>query len=218
MKSKIRVYESDSVIVQYDVARCIHAQECVHGLPEVFDPNRNPWIDPTRAGADKLAEVIGRCPTGALGLVRKDGAAVQSAAQAAVFTVAPDGPLYARGNIEVTSADGRVLLADTRVALCRCGQSENKPLCDGSHARVGFKDPGQIKPPQPVTGATAMPGGKVTVKAQANGPLRVSGAFTLVAGDGSSCPVEAAAFCRCGHSRNKPFCDGSHKAVGFSAA
>ncbi|PSQ96202.1 MAG: CDGSH iron-sulfur domain-containing protein [Bacteroidetes bacterium SW_7_64_58] len=35
--------------------------------------------------------------------------------------------------------DGDTLLTDTRMALCRCGRSGNKPLCDGSHAEIGFE-------------------------------------------------------------------------------
>jgi CDGSH-type Zn-finger protein len=50
-----------------------------------------------------------------------------------------DGPLQVRGNLEITSGTGRVVARVTQTRLCRCGQSNNKPFCDGSHARVGFK-------------------------------------------------------------------------------
>ena len=50
-----------------------------------------------------------------------------------------DGPLQVRGNLEITSGTGRVVARVTQGRLCRCGQSNNKPFCDGSHARVGFK-------------------------------------------------------------------------------
>jgi CDGSH-type Zn-finger protein/uncharacterized Fe-S cluster protein YjdI len=50
-----------------------------------------------------------------------------------------DGPLQVRGNLEITSGTGRVVARVTQARLCRCGQSGNKPFCDGSHARVGFK-------------------------------------------------------------------------------
>jgi CDGSH-type Zn-finger protein len=43
------------------------------------------------------------------------------------------------GGIEVTSGDGTAYEVRNRVALCRCGQSRNKPFCDGSHAAVGFQ-------------------------------------------------------------------------------
>jgi CDGSH-type Zn-finger protein/uncharacterized Fe-S cluster protein YjdI len=50
-----------------------------------------------------------------------------------------DGPLRVRGNIEITSGTGRVVARLTQATLCRCGASNNKPFCDGSHARVGFR-------------------------------------------------------------------------------
>ena len=48
------------------------------------------------------------------------------------------GPLWLRGGINVTSADGFVYEVRNRVTLCRCGQSSNKPFCDGTHASVKF--------------------------------------------------------------------------------
>jgi CDGSH-type Zn-finger protein len=50
-----------------------------------------------------------------------------------------DGPLQVRGNLEITSGTGRVVARVVQARLCRCGASNTKPFCDGSHARVGFK-------------------------------------------------------------------------------
>jgi len=52
-----------------------------------------------------------------------------------------NGPLQIRGNLEITSGTGRMVARVTSARLCRCGQSANKPFCDGSHARVGFVAP-----------------------------------------------------------------------------
>ena len=51
----------------------------------------------------------------------------------------PDGPLQVRGNLEIVSGTGRVVARLTQARLCRCGGSANKPFCDGSHARIGFR-------------------------------------------------------------------------------
>jgi CDGSH-type Zn-finger protein/uncharacterized Fe-S cluster protein YjdI len=53
----------------------------------------------------------------------------------------PDGPLRVRGPLEVLSGTGRTVRRLTQAALCRCGGSANKPYCDGTHARNGFKAP-----------------------------------------------------------------------------
>lgn len=50
------------------------------------------------------------------------------------------GPLYVRGGVPVYDADGRPYEVRNRVTLCRCGQSQNKPFCDGSHLESGFID------------------------------------------------------------------------------
>jgi CDGSH-type Zn-finger protein len=50
------------------------------------------------------------------------------------------GPLWLRGGIPVTAADGFVYEVRNRVTLCRCGASKNKPFCDGSHAAIKFHD------------------------------------------------------------------------------
>jgi CDGSH-type Zn-finger protein len=51
-----------------------------------------------------------------------------------------DGPLQVKGEVEVVDAQGNVLPAKSGdIFLCRCGQSGNKPFCDGTHKKVGFK-------------------------------------------------------------------------------
>jgi CDGSH-type Zn-finger protein len=50
------------------------------------------------------------------------------------------GPLWVKGMVEISSADGELYPAREKVTLCRCGQSSNKPFCDGSHAQAKWKD------------------------------------------------------------------------------
>ena len=138
MDEDIHEYDGEDITVTWDGKRCIHARECVRGLPGVFDPDERPWIDPDEADADDVAEVITRCPTGALQFERNDGGWVESTPDENTIAVTPDGPLYASGDIDIVDEDGDVLLSDTRVAFCRCGASGTKPFCDGSHAKVGF--------------------------------------------------------------------------------
>jgi CDGSH-type Zn-finger protein len=47
---------------------------------------------------------------------------------------------WVTGNIPIERADGKPFETRNRVTLCRCGHSENKPLCDGTHRRIGFKE------------------------------------------------------------------------------
>jgi CDGSH-type Zn-finger protein/uncharacterized Fe-S cluster protein YjdI len=216
MAEKILRYEGDSILVTYDLGRCLHAAECVRGLPEVFDPDSKPWVDPDGADADRVAEVIHRCPTGALQYRRKDDGAEEKPPAENTVTIAGDGPLYLHGEIEVVNADGETVIRDTRVALCRCGLSENKPFCDNRHEKDGFTAAAEI--PDPKIRQTDTAATHLRVTAAKNGPLILDGPVELRGdGDGDRCHGTKTALCRCGESTNKPFCDGTHSRVGFSA-
>lgn len=213
----VRRYESGNAVVLYDAASCIHAAECVRGLPAVFDPQAKPWIRPESANADELAAVIRRCPTGALKLERKDGGAAEQPDATNSVHIEPNGPLYLRGRIVHAGGADATTVEHTRVALCRCGASASKPFCDGSHKKSGFTDAGACSPrdrdrpaaPQPPTGT-------VTLHPIAHGPMKIEGWIEIHAADGSTFIAgDKCWLCRCGHSKHKPFCDGSHKAAGF---
>jgi uncharacterized Fe-S cluster protein YjdI len=126
-------YSGDGIDVYFDARRCIHAARCIDGLPEVFDKNRRPWIDPHKASPEALAALVLQCPSGALHTTMPEAPdAVDSIA------VTANGPLYVRGDIKLQLQDGTIVNHDTRLALCRCGDSKNKPFCDNSHIAKGF--------------------------------------------------------------------------------
>jgi CDGSH-type Zn-finger protein/uncharacterized Fe-S cluster protein YjdI len=212
MESNVYTYEGDEVTVTWDMERCIHAKACVHGLPNVFDPQRRPWIEPDEADPDAVAEVVMQCPTGALHLTR-GGADPEPTPEENRIALFPNGPLLVKGDVRVVSATGEVLLEDTRVALCRCGRSGNKPLCDGSHDPSdgeGFVDDGSIG--ENCLSSREDPGdtGPLTVRVLDGGPLKIDGPVTIEGTDDQTCTGTTGALCRCGASGSKPFCDGSH--------
>ncbi|WP_416840032.1 CDGSH iron-sulfur domain-containing protein [Haloferax sp. DFSO52] len=214
MEQDVHEYEGTDITVSFDVKRCIHARECVKGLPAVFDKNKRPWIEPENADADDLAAVITRCPTGALHFERKDGGWEETPDDENTIEVTHDGPLYVRGTVEITDEDGTLLLPDTRLALCRCGASENKPLCDNSHLLVDFEAPGSVSE---VHEGGDTESSVLTVTPTRNGPLHAEGAFEIVGqDDGSWSSGDDEWLCRCGGSQNKPFCDNTHKKIGFT--
>jgi CDGSH-type Zn-finger protein/uncharacterized Fe-S cluster protein YjdI len=212
---KFKAYEHGDLTVEYSVRRCIHAAECVRGLPAVFDPERRPWIDPSRADADAVIEVVRRCPTGAL-RARLRGGAPETPDERAVLRVVADGPVYARGRIRLALPQG-MAVDEARVALCRCGASKNKPYCDNSHVETGFCDPGLLGQGKVKPGPDTDPS-VVEIQGIPNGPLLVNGPITVLAADGQSMEGTSCALCRCGQSGAKPFCDGTHKKAGFRAA
>jgi len=132
-----RIYANDEVEVRWEPRLCIHTGRCFRGLPEVFDPKARPWVRVDAASAERIMDVVASCPTGALNSRRLD-VEPEDAAAAATIVPQPNGPLYVTGRVRVEDADGNPLREETRVALCRCGHSQNKPFCDGSHRARGF--------------------------------------------------------------------------------
>jgi CDGSH-type Zn-finger protein len=88
---------------------------------------------------ERIEGIVARCPSGRLELERdEDGAHVEPELPASIV-VERDGPYWVRGGVAVASADGETWEIRNRVTLCRCGASENKPFCDGSHKDIGFR-------------------------------------------------------------------------------
>lgn len=109
--------------------------------------------------------------------------------------------------------DGQAI--GTRATLCRCGESKNKPYCDGSHGPAGFTATGE-----PPTGAyttmLAERDGPLMIAPQTDGPLALRGNIEVLSGTGRMVArIQSAYLCRCGHSQTKPYCDGTHRTVGF---
>ncbi len=211
-QTTLRRYEGRGGIVAYDVKRCVHAAECVQGLPAVFNPKAKPWINPDGADADAVAAVVDRCPTGALHVERPEGVA-ESVPGKNTATLTTCGPTYLRGNLTLLAQDGSVALSDTRMALCRCGGSKNKPFCDGSHKTFGFADDGALRTGEKP--APAAVGGRLEIRARPNGPLMLTGPLTVIGTNGRTAFEETTFLCRCGASRNRPYCDGTHMKIGF---
>jgi uncharacterized Fe-S cluster protein YjdI len=134
-----RRYASASIEVSWQPEYCIHATNCWRSLPEVFRPRETPWIVPDRSTADEIAWVVAACPSGALSFRRLDGGPEEPVPDTTSIDLQKDGPLYVRGRLRVLDAEGNVIREATRMSLCRCGQSQNKPFCDLSHVGAGFK-------------------------------------------------------------------------------
>jgi CDGSH-type Zn-finger protein/uncharacterized Fe-S cluster protein YjdI len=214
----IRRYTGLDVVVTYEASRCIHAAECLRGLPAVFDTGRRPWILPDAASADAVAVAVERCPSGALHHLRPTGPAETPPTENTIVP-APRSALHVRGRIQLRAGDGTVITDDTRMTLCRCGQSKNKPFCDNTHRAIRFSDPGALAlAAAPTADATATPGATLTITATTNGPYLVEGPLIIQSRDAATrCTTSRVELCRCGGSSTKPFCDGTHERIGFRA-
>ncbi|MEJ0011554.1 MAG: ferritin-like domain-containing protein [Bauldia sp.] len=209
---RVEVVEGTDIAIHYTGKRCIHARFCVLGAPKVFRANTpGTWIYPDAMPKDDVIRIAHECPSGAIRYARKDGGPEEAAPAVNVVNLRENGPYAFRAALKIGDVD-----VGFRATLCRCGASKRKPFCDGSHNAVGFAATGE--PGTRKSDPLAMRDGTLVVDPQRNGPLEISGNLEICSGTGRTVErVTRARLCRCGNSRSKPFCDGSHARVGFEA-
>jgi uncharacterized Fe-S cluster protein YjdI len=130
-------YATEEIVVEWEPSLCYHSQNCVRGLPQVFDDGRRPWIKADAASSDEVEAAVARCPSGALRTRRLDRPAA-TPQQRLEVRASENGPLLVTGNVRIVDAEGALLYEGEKAALCRCGGSSNKPFCDGTHKKNGF--------------------------------------------------------------------------------
>ena len=206
-------YAGTEIDVHWDGRLCIHIGECGGAAGELFVGGRDPWCIPDKVTKAEVREICERCPSGALTYTDKDGTP-ESAPGENTLTVSYNGPLFLHGALQIEGAPTDMPGLAYRAALCRCGASRNKPYCDNSHLAARFEDSGAVG--ERGEGLSAQ-GGPLKVKPIKNGPLMLEGNLRIRASSGRLAWEGTKTWlCRCGHSKNKPFCDGSHKGVGFT--
>lgn len=202
--------EGRDLTLRFDTQRCIHARFCVTGAPETFLANvEGAWLHPDRTPLDRLIEASHACPSGAITYVRKDGGADEAAPAVNLASVRENGPYALRAPLTL---DGTFV--GYRATLCRCGASSNKPYCDSSHVRIDFNATGE--PAKRSDAMLAVRDGPLDIRAQVNGPLKITGPLEIISGTGRVVSRQGSVkLCRCGGSASKPFCDGTHARIGF---
>ena len=135
----IKHYTNNEVTVVWQPSKCIHSAICFKGLPHVFDPRKRPWVTLESEQTQKVIEQVKACPSGALSyfMNAEDNQESQEIVNT-VVEVLENGPLLIYGNLKVKDKDGNETQKSKTTAFCRCGQSESKPYCDGSHVGVAF--------------------------------------------------------------------------------
>lgn len=142
-------FEGDGVVMTDDKMFCTHAGFCGDRFTNVWamiEETSDPEI------RERLIGMVRKCPSGRLAYsLPPDTEDVERSFEPSPsIGVEPNGPLWVRGGVPIVSEDGTEWEVRNRVTLCRCGQSRNKPYCDGSHQRVGFRN-------DPAESATATP-------------------------------------------------------------
>lgn len=219
-KTKLNSYTGTQYTVTWDRSICTHSEECIRTDSKLFEQGRAPWGQPDLVEFAELDRVVRRCPSGAIqyhATQASDSEAELLEKPEPVNTAIsiPNGPLYVRGNLSIVGSDPENPTPARRVALCRCGHSKNKPFCDNSHIAAGFKDSGAVGREGP---GLEEKGGELQIIPNKNGSVRLVGNVTIMAASGCSrWNGPKVSICRCGLSKQKPFCDGSHRDSNFEA-
>lgn len=133
---RAKSYPGTGITVKDDRSLCTHAGFCGTRATNVWRMTRQTEDTAVRA---QVIAMVERCPSGALTYSIAEGGPDVEPDLPQGVSVTPDGPLWVTGGVAIARVDGQVLETRNRVALCRCGASKNKPLCDGAHTDIGFK-------------------------------------------------------------------------------
>lgn len=143
IKNKRRDYVGKEITIHDNRKICSHAKECVNNLPSVFKLGSKPWIDSDGSKMQDIINTVRKCPSGALsysidGIEYRDPKEQRDP----ILTVLKNGPYYITGGIDLIGENIEFGEGASKehYTLCRCGASENKPFCDGTHITINFKD------------------------------------------------------------------------------
>lgn len=132
-------YTNGELTVVWEPAKCIHSGICVKTLPNVYDPKAKPWINLDDASTAELKAQIKQCPSGALSYYMNGEENQEAETLETKVEVMENGPLLVYGTLKVTNSNGQSEIKNKTTAFCRCGQSNNKPYCDGAHVKADFR-------------------------------------------------------------------------------
>ena len=147
-KGGSKSYSNDEITVFWRPELCIHSANCLIGLPGVFDSSERPWVNIRGASSIEIMKTIDTCPSRALlylknanFTLRKSRKKSKKPPKFARVQILKDGPAIISGNFILRDPSRKKILLETeKAAICRCGASHKKPLCDWTHLTIGFKD------------------------------------------------------------------------------
>ena len=133
-------YKNDEITIVWQPHLCVHSTLCFRGLPNVFDPRKRPWVTPEHSDSETIMKQIDACPSRALTYF-KESENQENVEVTNEIIVEPtkNGLLMVYGNISIKDSGVNLTKNHKVTALCRCGASENKPFCDGSHVKINFE-------------------------------------------------------------------------------
>ncbi|MDR0333425.1 MAG: CDGSH iron-sulfur domain-containing protein [Dysgonamonadaceae bacterium] len=135
---RVEVFEGETMQL-LDDNRCVFARFCHQRHGKVWDSLQEDDV----AYKDEIIKGASLCPSGRLTAMDEDGTYEYTYKPQILIVEDPEegvsAGLFVQGGVTVVGADGTEYEVRNRVALCRCGNSENKPFCDSLHVSSGYK-------------------------------------------------------------------------------
>ncbi len=139
VKDQRDTYVGQKITIHDNRGICSHAGFCTDNLPSVWRMRSEPWIDPDGAEIEEIIATIRKCPSGALSYTI-DNVEHRDQDREPKLRMIPNAPYAIEGGIELKDVASLEGSSEEHRTLCRCGQSKNKPFCDGSHWYANFRD------------------------------------------------------------------------------
>ncbi|MGQ9848109.1 MAG: (4Fe-4S)-binding protein [Bacteroidales bacterium] len=138
MDKIIKKYSNDEITVVWKPHLCDHSTVCINELPKVFDPSSRPWIKMDAASTEEIIHVVDKCPTKAITWFKKGSENEKinennTDINKTMVSIVKDGPIRISGQFILINEDNEPVASEDRISLCRCGKSNRRPFCDGSH-------------------------------------------------------------------------------------
>ena len=204
-----KIYRGQHISVSFDSIRCSHGGTCIKNLPSVFNLETKPWVNLNNCDLKDVIQTVNNCPSGALNYIETVDEIVSA-------QLIKNGPVNLRGKINIQHGFHESGKKFNRLSLCRCGLSKNKPFCDARHIKK-FSDSGKLDH-RPASKTMQDAGEAINIICIEDGPLMCQGNVKFIAHDNEELTVIDPAICRCGASKRKPFCDGSHNKIEFKTS
>lgn len=131
----LQVYEKDDVKVVFNRSICEGSGNCVGKFPDIYKNASKDWIKVEEGSIEELQDSINACPTGALALFVKNKMYVKTFDKSKI-TYKKKSPFNLVGKFTINIDKWPKNSNASKVSLCRCGASKNKPFCDYSHASL----------------------------------------------------------------------------------
>ena len=134
-EESLQVYEKDDIKIVFNLSICAGAGNCVGSFPNIYKTDDKDWIKVDKGSIEELQNSVNACPSSALALFIKDKIYVKNFEKSKI-TFSKKSPLNLLGKFVINIDKWPKNANTSKVSLCRCGASKNKPFCDYSHASL----------------------------------------------------------------------------------